>query len=148
MKHKIAIIGLILSMFFLGTLQAQVVSVPNKSEKHFAKKYPGATNINWSNNVVEYTCKFNYSGREYKAFYHMDGNWDYTIMYMEESELPEAVKTSVANSRISDWNPKSCVAVENNKGKKTFRVEREKGVEEKFIFYDKNGKEVKSTAKL
>ncbi len=129
MKQKIALIGLLFGMFFLGSLQAQVVSVPNKSEKHFAKKYPGATNINWSNNVVEYTCKFNFNSREYKAFY-------------------EAVKTSVANSRISDWKPKSCVAVENNKGKKTFRVEREKGVEEMFIFYDANGKEVKSTYKL
>lgn len=148
MKQKIAIIGFILGLFLMGTSQAQVVSVPNKSEKHFAKKYPGATNINWSNNVVEYTCKFNFNSREYKAFYHMDGNWNYTIMYMEESELPEAVKTSLKNSRIADWKPKSCVAVENNKGKKTFRVEREKGIEEKFIFYDKNGKEVKSTAKL
>jgi uncharacterized protein (DUF1684 family) len=148
MKQRIAIIGLILGMFFLGSLQAQVVSIPNKSEKHFAKKYPGATNLNWSNNVAEYTCKFKFNGREYKAFYHMDGNWNYTIMYMQESELPEAVKTSLANSRISDWKPKSCVAVENNKGKRSFRVEREKGIEEMFIFYDKNGKEVKSTYKL
>ena len=132
----------------VNSLHAQVISVPNKSEKHLAKKYPGATNADWTNNVVSYTCKFKWQGNDYKAYYHMDGTWDFTMMYMTEAGLPDAVKKSVENSRIGDWKPKSCAWIENNKGKKMYRVEREKGIEEMYIFFDKNGKEVKSTLKI
>ncbi len=144
----ISIAATLALLLLLNPVQAQVVNIPNKSEKHFANKYPGANDANWTNNVVNYTCKFKWQGNEYKAYYHMDGTWDFTMMYMTEAGLPEAVKTSVKNSRISDWKPKSCAWIENRKGKKMYRVEREKGVEEMYIFFDKKGKEVKSTLKI
>jgi hypothetical protein len=148
MRQFLSIVVTLGLLLLLNPAQAQVVNIPNKSEKHFAQKYPGANDANWTNNVVNYTCKFKWQGNEYKAYYHMDGTWDFTMMYMTEAGLPEAVKTSVKNSRIGDWKPKSCAWIENRKGKKMYRVEREKGVEEMFIFYDKSGKEVKSTIKI
>lgn len=131
-----------------ASLQAQVISIPDKSEKHFAKKYAGAENADWTNNVVNYTCKFKYKGQDLRAYYHMDGTWDFTATYMEESNLPAAVRESVSKSRIADWNPKSAAKIDSHKGKSTYRVERKKGNEEVYIFYDAKGKEVKSTIKL
>jgi Putative beta-lactamase-inhibitor-like, PepSY-like len=125
--------------------QAQVVTIPNKSKDHLAKKYPGATHTVWDNNVASYTCRFTWKNGEYKAFYHMDGTWDYSVHYLTESTLPKAVQDAVAKSRISDWKPKSAVKLENNKGEHLYRVERKKGIEIMYLFFDEKGKEVKSS---
>lgn len=135
-------------LLFTVSLQAQVVNIPPKSKEHFTKKYPGATNSDWHNNVATYTCRFQWNGGEYKSYYNMDGTWDYTVQYLNESDLPKAVQDAVAKSRIASWEPKSAAFVENNKGLKTYRVERKKGIEKKFIFFDASGKEVKSTVKI
>jgi hypothetical protein len=148
MKKILASLMIAAGLLFAGTLQAQVVNIPGKSKEHFTKKYPGATNSDWHNNVANYTCRFQWNSGEYKAYYHMDGTWDYTVQYLKEPELPKAVQEAVAKSRIAGWEPKSAAFVENHKGLKTYRVERKKGVEEIFIFFDKNGKEVKSTVKI
>lgn len=124
---------------------AQVVSIPQKSKDHLAKKYPGATHTVWDNNVASYTCRFTWKNGEYKAFYHMDGTWDYSVHYLAETDLPKAVQEAVAKSRIADWKPKSAVKLENNKGEHFYRVERKKGIEIMYIFFDEQGKEKKSS---
>jgi hypothetical protein len=68
--------------------------------------------------------------------------------YMELANLPQTVKDSYAKSRIADWKLESVAWVENNKGKKRYRIESSKGIEKKTIYYDKNGKEVKSSSGL
>jgi outer membrane receptor for Fe3+-dicitrate len=146
MKKILAIASICWLTF--SSVQAQVVSIPDKSEKHFAQKYAGAQNADWTNNVVNYTCKFKYKGQDMRAYYHMDGTWDFTAAYMNESDLPAAVRESVSKSRMSDWQAKSAARIENHKGKTLYRVERKKGIEESYIFYDAKGKEVKSTLKL
>lgn len=132
----------------IESAEAQVINIPDKSKTHFSQKYPGANEVNWDNNITTYTAKFKVNNNTYKAYYHMDGTWDYTVMYMTEADLPQAVKDAVAKSRIADWKPKSVAHVENNKGEHSYRVEREKGLEERFIFFNKDGKEVKSLYKL
>lgn len=138
---------LILGLFVQNT-QSQVINIPDKSKAHFAQKYPNAKKVDWSNNVTSYVAKFKVNNNTHKSYYHMDGTWDYSVMYMLESQLPAAVKESVAKSRIASWKPKSAAHVENNKGEHTYRVEREKGLEKKYIFFDQNGKEVKAMYKL
>jgi hypothetical protein len=78
----------------------------------------------------------------------MDGRWDYTETYVEESELPAAVKESLSKSRFSDWKKEACALVESNKGKKSYRIEVQKGIEKKSVFYNSKGKEVKSSVSL
>jgi hypothetical protein len=129
----------------LTSAEAQVVDVPGNAKDHFFKKYPDAKNADWNNNVVSYSVKFELNKETCRAYYHMDGNWDYTEKYMVQSQLPATVKDSFSKSRYADWKVKSCSGIENNKGKQSYRVEVEKGIERKAIFFDKNGKEVKSS---
>jgi hypothetical protein len=136
------------SVLFSHLASAQVINIPDKSKQHFAKKYPKAEGADWYNNVTSYLVKFRMNGNDCRGHYHMDGTWDYTVSYISEEKLPKAVKTSLSKSRIGSWEPKSCAMVDNNKGEHLYRVERKKGVEEMFIFFDKSGKEVKSTYKI
>jgi hypothetical protein len=148
MKKIILAFTCFLSLFWITSATAQVVDVPKKAKDHFFKKYPDAKNADWNNNVVNYAVKFQFNNHTNRAYYHMDGNWDYTETYLEESELPVAVKESLSKSRVSDWKKESFALVENNNGKKSYRIEVKKGIEKKTVFYDSNGKEVKSSASL
>lgn len=129
-------------------LQAQVINVPSKSQKDFNKRYPEAKNAVWSNNVANYTAKFDIGENNYRAFYTMNGKWDYTEQYSDISKFPEAVQTSYKNSRIADWTYESAAVVTNKKGEELYRVEAKKSIEKIYLFFDKNGKEIKSAPSL
>ena len=136
------------AFFWSSTIQAQVVDVPKRAKDHFFKKYPDAKNADWNNNVVSYAVKFELNNKTNRAYYHMDGRWDYTETYLEESQLPSAVKESFSKSRFADWKKEAFALVENNKGKKKYRIEVQKGIEKKSVFYNSKGKEVKSSISL
>ncbi|HLO82569.1 MAG TPA: hypothetical protein VK166_16505 [Chitinophagaceae bacterium] len=140
------IITVVMGMFLIMSLEAQVINVPKKSQSHFGKKYPNAKEVNWINNVTDYQVKFKDEQGTQRAYYHMDGTWDFTELYIERSKVPAAVNSSLSKSRFSDWKNESCALVENNKGQKLYRLEMKKGVEKKFVFYDKDGKEIKTAA--
>ncbi len=148
MKKIVALLFVFFSLFWIIPADAQVVDVPKKAKEHFFKKYPDAKDADWNNNVVNYAVKFQYNSHTNRAYYKMDGKWDYTESYIEESELPAIVKESFSKSRFSDWKKESFAQVENNKGKKTYRIQVQKGIEKKSVFYNDNGKEVKSSASL
>ena len=148
MKKILVILSLFIYLFGISTADAQIVDVPKKSKDHFFKKYPDAKNADWNNNAVSYAVKFLMGNDTYRAYYHMDGTWDYTEKYMDMANLPQSVKDSYAKSRIADWKLESVSWVENNKGKTSYRIEAKKGIEKKTVFYDKNGKEVKSSSGL
>jgi hypothetical protein len=133
-------------LFAASSADAQVINVPKKSQTHFGKKYPKATEVNWINNVTDYQVKFKDEKGTQRAYYHMDGTWNFTELYIDKAKVPEDVMASLSKSRFSDWANESCAVVENNKGQKLYRLEMKKGVEKKFVFYDKDGKEIKTAA--
>jgi uncharacterized lipoprotein NlpE involved in copper resistance len=143
MKKILTLLTIIFTLFWLMPADAQVVDVPNKAKEHFFKKYPDAKNADWNNNVVSYAAKFNMGSNTYRAYYHMDGTWDYTEVYLEVSQVPAAVKESFSKSRYADWKVNSYNAIESNKGKNSYQIQVEKGIEKTAIYFDKNGKEVK-----
>jgi hypothetical protein len=148
MNKTLALLTFVFSLIWIMPADAQVVDVPKKAKDHFFKKYPDAKNSDWNNNVVSYSAKFQLNNHTNRAYYHMDGRWDYTETYLEESELPAAVKESFSKSRISDWKKEAFALVENNNGKKSYRIQVQKGIEKKSVFYNSKGKEVKSSVSL
>jgi Putative beta-lactamase-inhibitor-like, PepSY-like len=148
MKKILFVFSLLIFFTAFTSAEAQVINVPKKSKEHFFKKYPDAKNADWNNNVANYIVKFQLNGATSRAYYNLDGTWDYTETYLEESQVPEQVKDSFSKSRYAEWNKENYASVENNKGKTSYRIVIKKGIEKKTIFFDKNGKEVKSSRTL
>jgi Putative beta-lactamase-inhibitor-like, PepSY-like len=123
------IITLVLSMLVTVYAEAQVINIPKSTKDHFAKKYPDAQEVDWHNNVANYEVKFRNSKGVHRAYYHMDGSWDFTETYIDASKVPAAVNASLEKSRFSDWKMESSSWVENNKGQKLYRLEMKKGIE-------------------
>jgi hypothetical protein len=140
--------GLALSFLLIGQAFSQVVNIPDKSKEHFAKKYPKVKNPNWDNSITYYMASFTMKKESYRAVYHMDGTWDFTEKKIDKSKLPNAVSASFEKSRFAGWETRSFAFVENNEGQKLYRIEVKKGIEKKYVFYDKDGKEIKTTASI
>ena len=148
MKKTLLILSLFIFLAGIKSSQAQVINVPKKSKEHFFKKYPDAKNADWNNNVANYAVKFILSDTTARAYYRLNGNWNFTEYYLEESKIPGTVMESFKKSRFADWKTESYAWVENRKGKKAYRLDLRKGIEKRDIFFDNAGKEVKSSWKL
>ncbi|MDH7459660.1 PepSY-like domain-containing protein [Chitinophagaceae bacterium 26-R-25] len=122
---------------------AQVVNIPDKAKKAFAEKYPHATNVDWDNNVSNYSAKFKEHGKGYEAHFNVDGVWDNTETQVEKGDVPGEVKESFNKSRFKDWEIASTDYVVDNKNNHYYRYNLKKGIEKKFLYFDKAGKEVK-----
>lgn len=139
----------VIAFLLMGQLSnAQVVNIPDKAKTHFSKKYPSAAEVEWKNNVVNYTAKFELDGIDKTAHYSLDGVWTFTDQDKELESFPEDVQTSVKKSRYSDWKIESSALVENSKNEKLYRVEFKNGISKRYVFYDESGKEVRSSVKL
>jgi hypothetical protein len=146
--------SLILSFFAIITLLAtdislaQVVNIPDKTKNGFAAKYPKATDVKWSNNVSNYTAKFKQNDKPYVAHYNVDGSWDNTETAIDKGDLSKDVTEAFAKCRYADWTVLSTDFVENSKGQSLYRYNLKNGIEKKYLYFDKSGKEVKSSSGL
>lgn len=137
---------LLLTLFSLSGLSAQVINVPDNAQKHFQEKYVGATNIKWSNNVANYEAGFKMEGYDWKAHYNIDGTWDYTEKFLRQTDTPEKVKESFDKSKYRKDKIKSFAFVENSKGEKLYRYEVKTGVTRTYVFFDQEGTLIKTNA--
>jgi len=130
------------------SIQAQVVNIPDNAKEHFSKTYAGATEVDWSNNVTYYTAKFKKGDKVCRSHYKIDGTWNFTETYMTPEQLPAAVRASLAKSRFAKWDWESAAKIHNHDNQELYRVGVKKGIEKKNVFYDENGKEVKTNIQI
>jgi hypothetical protein len=142
-------ISLVLAfMGLVAIASAQVVDVPNKAKEDLAAKYPKATEVDWDNHVTYYTAAFKMSGKNYVAHYKIDGKFKYTLEELTLATLPSAVQQSFKNSKESDWNVLSAAHITRGKDEELYRIEVKNGLEKKYMYFNKSGKEVKSKMTL
>ena len=139
---------LVLVLSFTAFSQAQVVNIPEKSKADFESKFPDATDVEWTNSLAKYVVKFTKDDNTYKSHYYVNGSWHYTEKFLNKEELPKEVLTSYEKSRIADWEFVSSAWIENKYNEKAFRIEGKRGIEKKYLFFDEQGKELKSVPGL
>lgn len=148
MKSLKAILILVLFSGIIGVAKAQVVNIPAAAKEHFLKTYSSAQSADWSNNVSNYTVRFKNGGADMRAHYRLDGTWNFTETLLTTSDIPKSVKSSYDKSRFSDWEIVSVAKVDNDNKQHLYRIEAKKGIAKEFVFYDKKGKEIKTSATL
>lgn len=136
----------VFAMFLFTWLSAQVVNIPAKAKDDFAKKHPQAKDANWDNKVTYYIVHYNEEGVEATAHYRLDGTWDFTEKKI--NDVPAEVKESFEKSKYRDWDVDEKAFVENDNSEKLYRYEVKKGMEKKYVFFDKAGKFVKENATI
>ena len=148
MKKVIGFLLVSCLVLMAHSTKAQVVNIPGAAKEHFLKTYPGATDVDWSNNVTNYTVKFKKGDKTCRGHYRVDGTWDFTETMMAPNQIPADIKASLAKSRFADWSIESAAKINNDNKEELYRVEVKKGMEKKNVFYDMAGKEVKTNMKI
>lgn len=143
MKHLIVFFFTAITLLVTHSSLAQVVNIPDKAKQSFADKYPKAKDIVWTNNISNYTATFRRKKTHYTAHYNIDGAWDNTENQLDNDDVPKDVREAFSKNRFADWKVNSTDFVEDSKGQNLYRYNLKKGIEKKYLYFDKTGKEVK-----
>jgi len=81
------------------------------------------------------------NGYDYVANYGKKGDLKRTEKTISLDALPEAVRTSLNNSKYADWEKGSVAEVDDRKDGFSYRVFVQKNVvQKKFVYFSKAGK--------
>ena len=127
---------------------AQGIGVSKKAQEQFQKKYVGAADVKWTNNVSNATVTFKSDGVSCKGHYNISGEWNYTEKFIDSASIAEKAKDSFSKSKYRDWEVKSVAYVEYPKGESLYRYEVKKGISKNYVFFDKLGVLVKTNTIL
>ncbi len=133
-----------MAILFLGSASVyaqdiQESQVPSVIVENFKKEFPKASDVEWEKKGEQYNVDFEIGwGIDYEAWYTTAGKLIKYKQEISDANLPQAIKDAVkkdyAGYRIDD----ATKYVEN--GVETYKVELEKGTEERKIIFSKDGK--------
>lgn len=123
---------------------AQITSVPQTAKDNFEKQYPGATNVDWDNDLVHVNVNFMYNGEEMNAEYNNKGIWRNTSKATTYDSLPEPVKDGFSKSKYADRTVSDTKIIYLPGDVIQYRIKAEKNdVEKKYLYFDEKGKLVR-----
>lgn len=128
-------------MITTGTIFAQDIpesQVPSVIVNNFKKEFPKATDVEWEREGDQYSVEFEIGWfTDYEAWFTASGK---LFKYKEEiserdlpKEIKNAIKTQYKGYRIDD------VKKITENGVETYKVEIEKGNDERNLLFSKNG---------
>lgn len=131
------------------TGNAQVTSVPEQAKENFFKQYPGATNVKWSNDVVNVNVRFEEDGDKLNAEYNNKGIWKNTLKDWTFDKLPEDVKQGFQKSKFADREVSDVKKMYLPGNVIQYRLKAEKNeVEKKYLFFNGEGRLLRSSVTL
>jgi len=128
---------------------AQVTSVPEQAKENFFKQYPNATNVKWSNNVVNVNVQFEQEGDKMNAEYNNKGIWKNTLKDWTFDQLPAEVKDGFTKSKFADREVSDVKKLYLPGNIVQYRLKAEKNdVEKKFLFFNTEGRLIRNAVTL
>lgn len=132
MMLLIAIVG------FTTITNAQIRKTPAEVTNAFTAKYPGATNVSWSDKLTNFEAAYTIDGVRGYANFDSDGTWKRTETKI--SSLPSAVQDGWNKSKFNGWTVKSMRKIERPEKETLYKIEAKKNkVVKKNIFFNEAG---------
>ena len=114
--------------------------IPAAAKAGFTAKFPTAQKVKWSvEKPGEFEAEFKLNGGEASALVDAKGNLLETEAEIKESELPQAVKATIAKD-FAGYKLDEIEKATDAKGVTSFEMEAAKGKEKLEISFDTNGK--------
>ncbi|MEO7923057.1 MAG: PepSY-like domain-containing protein [Chitinophagaceae bacterium] len=147
------LVSSLLSFLFLVTLSfnsySQVTSIPEQAKQSFFKQYPDAKNVKWENNVVNVNVRFEQDSNKLYAEYNNKGIWKNTLKDWSYEKLTEDVKEGFKKSKYADRQITDVKMLYLPGYVIQYRLRVEKNdVERKFLFFNTEGRMVRSSVTL
>ncbi|RYG16786.1 MAG: hypothetical protein EOO07_12510 [Chitinophagaceae bacterium] len=128
---------------------SQITSVPQSAKDAFAKQYPTAQDIDWSNDVVNVNVRFSLEGESMNAEYSNKGIWKNTFQNSSVEKLPAAVQDGLSKSKYADREVTDVKIVHLPANVTQYRIKVEKNdVQKKYLYFNETGKLVRDAITL
>lgn len=128
---------------------AQITSVPEQAKENFAKQYPAATNVKWSNDIVNVNAEFDLDGEHMNAEYNNKGIWKSTRKEWSYDKLTDAVKDGFQKSKYADREVEDVKTIYLPGNVVQYRLKVEKNdLQKKFLYFNEKGRLLRSAVTL
>jgi hypothetical protein len=141
---------LIMTSLTLQVAIAQLGKIPAEVTTAFAAKYPAAKDVEWKNNLSDYSAKFtSEKSTKCEASFNGKGEWQSTEEELDSTALPAEVKDGFSKSKYSERELREVVKIEKKNAAVQYRLLVKKNdVEKKYLYFNKEGKLLKETMTL
>jgi len=130
-------------------VQAQVTSIPEQAKENFFKQYPDAKNVQWENDVVNVNARFEQDSNKLNAEYNNKGIWKRTLKEWTFDKLVTDVKEGFAKSKYGNMQVTDVKVLYLPGYVIQYRLKVSKNdVENKFLFFNTEGRLVRTTVAL
>ena len=128
---------------------SQVTSIPDQAKQNFFKQYPDAKNVQWENNVVNVSVRFEQDSNQMNAEYNNKGIWKNTLKDWTYEKLTSDVKEGFNKSKYADREVTDVKVLYLPGYVIQYRLRVEKNdVEKKHLFFNTAGRLVRSAVTL
>ncbi len=128
---------------------AQITSVPEQAKENFAKQYPGATSVKWSNDIVNVNVEFDLQGEQMNAEYSNKGIWKSTQKEWSYDKLADAVKDGFQKSKYADREVSNVKVIYLPGDVVQYRLKVEKNdLQKKFLYFNEKGRLLRTSITL
>ncbi len=130
-------------------VHSQVTSIPEQAKENFFKQYPDAKNVQWENDVVNVNVKFEQDTNKMNAEYNNYGIWKRTLKDWTFDKLITDVKEGFAKCKYADKQVLDVKVLYLPGYVIQYRLKVEKNdVERKFLFFNTDGRLIRTTVAL
>jgi len=134
-----------IALFATAAVSAQDLKnseVPSNLMSDFEKEYANATDVEWEKESELYKVEFDINRKEHEIWYDTTGKITKKERELNDSDLPQAIKSKISSSyasfKIDD------IEMKEENGKTTYEIELKKGwTNEKTVLFDESGSVVK-----
>jgi hypothetical protein len=142
MKKAIFLFSLFASLVLISNQgYSQIRKIPSSATETLKQKYPAADNVEWKDQLTHYSAKFQLEDKDYEVHFDNDGNLKESLVKLDESEIPAAVREGFDKSKYSDWTIDKVEKIESSDGKLQYRLQVKSGdIKKKILYFNPDGK--------
>lgn len=144
------LVVIIISIFLSSSAGfAQVTSIPDLAKENFFKQYPDAKNVQWQNDVVNVNARFEQDSNSLNAEYNNKGIWKWTLKEWTFDKLTTDIKEGFSKSKYASRQVLEVKVLYLPGYVIQYRLKVEKNdIEKKFLFFNTEGRLVRTTVAL
>jgi hypothetical protein len=144
MEKKIALLVLP-ALLCCTVLQAQLRKIPSEVTDAFKEKFPGATNVEWKDNLTNFEADFTLNEESWSALFNSKGEWKESDKHMDFDELPSEIKDGFEKSKYADWQPGNSKLIQQKDKAVVYKVYAEKNniFQKVYLYFNEKGQLIK-----
>ncbi|MHB1921836.1 MAG: PepSY-like domain-containing protein [Chitinophagaceae bacterium] len=151
MKKLFLFFGFFLLFLNFGSIvsRAQIRPIPFAVKQAFSQRFPGVHSITWQDKLIYVDGLFQEQGKNCRARFSSNGDWQFTEKVLPLEELPAAVQDGLNKSKYADWQVKEVDQVDLPGKEEQFKILVEKNeLQEKNLFFNPSGRLLKDNITL